>query len=185
MAAKAARPTAGRSGRPARQRPAAEERYDRSDPVLRVERESLKLAVQVPALAGPAFDDLGTDAFSVPAHQRLAALIARCGGVTGAGRARDWAARLIEEAADDRARAFLRELVVEQVQVTGDIDGAYVEVVLARVAELAIGRQITVAKARLQRMNPVDEQAEYGRLFGDLMALEQRRQALLRRATGG
>jgi DNA primase len=168
--------------------PAPEERYDRSDPMLRVEREALKLAVQVPALCGPAFDDLAADAFeafSVPAHQRLAALIVSCGGVSGAGRPRDWAARLIEDAADDRARAFLRELIVEQVQVAGDIDEEYVEVVLARVAELAIGRQITVAKARLQRMNPVDEQAEYGRLFGDLMALEQRRQALLRRATGG
>jgi len=167
---------------------APEERYDRSNPVLRVEREALKLAVQVPALAGPAFDDLAAEAleaFSVPAHRRLAALIARCGGVSSAGRPRDWAARLIEEADDDRARTFLRELVVEQVQVAGDIDDAYVEVVLARVAELAVGRQITVAKARLQRMNPVDEQAEYGRLFGDLMALEQRRQALLRRATGG
>ena len=150
-----------------------------------MEREALKLAVQVPALAGPAFDDLGTEAFSVPAHQRLAALVARCGGVSGAGRPRDWPARLIEEAPDDRARAFLRELAVEQVRVAGDIDEAYVEVVLARVAELAVGRQITAAKARLQRMNPVDEQAEYGRLFGDLMALEQRRQALLRRATGG
>ena len=170
---------------PGGQASSEEERYDRSDPVLRVEREALKLAVQAPALAGPAFDDLTPEAFFVPAHQRLADLIARCGGVSSAGRLRDWAARLIEEAADDRARAFLRELLVEQIQVAGDIDGAYVEVVLARVAELAVGREITVAKARLQRMNPVDEQAEYGRLFGDLMALEQRRQALLRRATGG
>jgi DNA primase len=60
-----------------------------------------------------------------------------------------------------------------------------VDVILARVAELAVSRQITAVKARLQRMNPVDEQAEYNRLFGDLMALEQRRQALLKRATGG
>ena len=175
-------------GSPASPEGQAEERYDRLNPVLRVEREALKLAVQVPALAGPAFDDLAAEAlaaFTVPSHQRLAALIARCGGVSSAGRPRDWAARLIEEADDDRARTFLRELVVEQVQVAGDIDDAYVEVVLARVAELAVGRQITVAKARLQRMNPVDEQAEYGKLFGDLMALEQRRQSLLRRATGG
>jgi DNA primase len=164
---------------------AAEERYDRSDPVLRVEREALKLAVQVPALAGPAFDDIAAEAFSVPAHQRLAGLMARCGGASAAGQPRDWTARLIEEAADDRVRAFLRELAMEQVQVAGDIDEAYVEVILARVAELAVGRQITVAKARLQRMSPVDEQAEYGRLFGELMELEQRRQALLRRATGG
>jgi DNA primase len=181
----------GRSGREIPDSPAstggqaAEERYDRSDPVLGVEREALKLAIQVPALAGPAFDDIAGVAFSVPAHQRLAGLMARCGGTSGAGQSRDWTARLIEEAADDRVRAFLRELAMEQARVAGEIDATYVEVVLAKVAELAVGRQITVAKARLQRMSPLDEQAEYAKLFGDLMELEQRRQALLRRATGG
>jgi DNA primase len=33
-------------------------------------------------------------------------------------------------------------------------------------------------------MNPVDEQAAYNRLFGDLVALERRRKTLLERATG-
>jgi DNA primase len=159
--------------------------YDRSDPAVRVEREALKLAVQVPALCGPTFDALEATAFTAGAHVMVAALIVRCGGVAGAGRPRDWAARLIEEAPDDHARAFLRELAVEQVQVAGEPDEAYVDIILARVGELAIGRQITAVKARLQRMNPVEEQGEYNRLFGDLMALEQRRQALLRRLTGG
>jgi DNA primase len=163
----------------------AEERYDRSDPALRVEREALKLAVQVPALCGPMFDALGVAAFAVPAHVRLATLIVGCGGVSSSGRPKDWAARLIEEAPDDRARTFLRELILEPIQLAGDPDEAYVDVILARVAELAVSRQITAAKARLQRMNPLDEQVEYNRLFGDLMALEQRRQALLKRATGG
>ncbi|HEX4831538.1 MAG TPA: DNA primase [Trebonia sp.] len=176
---------AGAPGAPGGLAGAVAERYDRSDPALRVEREALKLAVQVPALCGPTFDALGSEAFMVARHARLAALVAKCGGVVSAGRLRDWAARLIEEAPDDQARAFLRELIVEQVQVAGEPDEAYVDVILARVAELAVNRQITAAKARLQRMNPVDEQAGYNRQFGDLMALEQRRQALLKRATGG
>jgi len=166
---------AGRSSQP----------YDRSDPALRVEREALKLAVQVPALCGPTFDALEAAAFTVSAHVMVAALIAQCGGVASAGRPRDWAARLIEDAPDDQARAFVRELAVEQVQVAGEPDEAYVDVILARVGELAVGRQITAAKARLQRMNPVEEQGAYNRLFGDLMALEQRRQVLLKRLTGG
>ena len=33
-------------------------------------------------------------------------------------------------------------------------------------------------KSRLQRLNPVTEQAEYNRMFGDLVALEQRRKVL-------
>jgi DNA primase len=159
--------------------------YDRSDPALRVEREALKLAVQVPALCGPTFDALEAAAFTVSAHVMVAALIARCGGVASGGRPRDWAARLIEDAPDDQARGFVRELAVEQVQVAGEPDEAYVDVILARVGELAVGRQITAVKARLQRMNPVEEQGEYNRLFGDLMALEQRRQVLLKRLTGG
>jgi DNA primase len=162
----------------------AEQPYDRSDPVLRVEREALKLAVQWPALCGPEFDSLGAPAFTVPAHAAVARLIAGCGGVVSAGRARDWVAALLDAAPDDRARSFVTELAVEAVQVTGELDEKYADVVLARVGELAVGRQITAVKARLQRTNPVEDQAAYNRMFGDLVALEQRRQALLNRATG-
>jgi DNA primase len=159
--------------------------YDRSDPVLRVEREALKLAVQWPALCGPEFDSLGATAFIVPVHAAVAGLVAGCGGVVSAGRARDWVAALIEAAADDQARSFVTELAVEALQVAGEPDEKYADVVLARVGELAVGRQIAAVKARLQRTNPVDDQGAYNRMFGDLVALEQRRQVLLNRATGG
>jgi DNA primase len=162
----------------------AEQPYDRSDPVLRVEREALKLAVQWPALCGPEFDSLGPSAFTVPVHAAVARLIAGCGGVVSAGRARDWVAALLDAASDDRARSFVTELAVEAVQVTGELDEKYADVVLARVGELAVGRQIAAVKARLQRTNPVDDQAAYNKMFGDLVALEQRRQSLLNRATG-
>jgi DNA primase len=158
--------------------------YDRSDPVLRVEREALKLAVQWPALCGPEFDALGTAAFSVPVHGAVAGLIAGCGGVISAGRARDWAAALLEAAPDDRARSFVTELAVEPLQVAGEPDERYADVVLARVGELAVGRDIAAVKARLQRTNPVEDQPAYNKMFGDLVALEQRRKSLLDRATG-
>ena len=67
----------------------------------------------------------------------------------------------------------------------GEPDARYAEVVLARVGELAVSREITSVKARLQRMNPVEEQAGYNRMFGDLVALETRRRALVERAAGG
>ena len=44
--------------------------YDLSDPVVQVEREVLKLAVQRPALCGPEFDALGADAFTAPGARR-------------------------------------------------------------------------------------------------------------------
>ena len=55
---------------------------------------------------------------------------------------------------------------------------------LAGVVELAVERQIAAIKARLQRMNPEEDQAAYGRTFGELVALEQRRKWLLDRAAG-
>jgi DNA primase len=52
------------------------------------------------------------------------------------------------------------------------------------VEEFAVSREITRIKSRLQRMNPVDEEAAYKRMFGDLVALEQRKKGLSDRAAG-
>ena len=145
-----------------------------------MEREALKLAVQWPALTGPEFDTLGAAAFSVPAHAAVFGVIAGCGGVGTAGRARDWAAALLEAAPDDRARTFVTELAVEPLQVAGEPDEKYADVILARVGELAVGREIAAIKAKLQRMNPEEDQAAYGRMFGDLVALEQRHKVAAR-----
>jgi len=156
-----------------------------TDPAPQVEREALKLAVQRPGLCGPEFDALGTDAFTVPVHSSMFSLIVACGGTAAAGSPRDWVARLREEAPNERAQAFVTRLAVEPLQIPGDPDAKYADVVLARVGELAVSREINAVKARLQRMNPVEEQAGYNRLFGDLVGLEKRRKALLDRAAGG
>src|SRR5215468_1838517 len=42
--------------------------YDPNDPVINLERQALKLAIQRPALLGPAFDGMGTEVFSAPGH---------------------------------------------------------------------------------------------------------------------
>ena len=159
--------------------------YDLSDPVVQVEREALKLAVQRPALCGPEFDALGADAFTAPVHSAVFTLIAACGGTADGGTSpRQWAARLREEAPNERAQAFVTALAVEPLHIDGEPDAKYAEVLLARVGELAVSREITSVKARLQRMNPVEEQAGYNRMFGDLVGLEKRRKALLDRAAG-
>jgi len=161
-------------------------RYDLSDPVVQLERQVLQLAVQRPGLCGPEFDALGADAFTVPVHRAVSALIAGCGGTAGArDSGREWAARLREEAPDERTQLFVTGLAVEPPVIAGEPDARYADVVLARIGELAVSRQISTVKARLQRMNPVEEQAGYNRLFGDLVALETRRRALLDRAAGG
>ena len=161
-------------------------RYDTADPLVRLERQVLKLAVQRPALCGPAFDALTGEAFTVPVHRSVRDLIVGCGGVASAGPAREWAARILEAAPTDRAREFITALAVETIEVPrkdGEPDARYAEEVLAGLEALEVGRQIFELKSRLQRLNPA-ENPDYNRAFGDLVALEQRRKALLDRAGG-
>jgi DNA primase len=182
----AAGPAQGRGPGP-RQR--ADDPYDASDPVTQLEREALKLAVQRPALCGPVFDALGAESFAVPVHAAVYELIEeRCGGTGQAGGSgRDWAERLRGAAPDDRMRAFVTRLAVEPLRVPrsdGEADARYADAVLVRVEELAVSREIARIKSRLQRMSPVDEEAAYKRMFGDLVALEQRKKGLSERAAG-
>jgi DNA primase len=158
--------------------------YNLADPVVWVEREVLKLAIQRPALCGPEFDTLGAGTFTVPVHRAVFTLIAGCGGAATSDSTREWAARLREAAPNERAQAFVTELAVEPLRRNSEPDERYADVLLARVSELAVSREITSVKARLQRMNPVEEQAGYNRMFGDLVGLEKRRKALLDRAAG-
>ena len=162
-------------------------RYDLADPVIQVEREALKLAVQRPALCGPAFDVLGPAAFTAPPHAAVRELIDSCGGARGAAGVQVWVARLRDAAPDDQIRGFVTRLAVEALRVPradGEPDTRYADAVLARVEELAVSRRIAEVKSRLQRLNPVDAQPEYNRTFGDLVALEQRRKALVEKAAG-
>jgi DNA primase len=161
--------------------------YDPADPVVNLERQALKLAVQRPALLGPAFDGMGPDVFTAPAHRAVRELMAACGGVSRAGPVREWVDRLLAAAPNDNARMFMTRLAVEPVEAPGadgEPDARFADGVLVRVEELAVSRQIVAVKSRLQRMNPVTEQADYNRLFGDLVALEQRRKLLIERSEG-
>jgi DNA primase len=180
----------GSGAGPAGQQPGAGEarsgRYDQDDPVVNVERQALKLAMQRPALCGPAFDQLGAEIFTVPAHAAVRELIAACGGVAGVASAREWAEQLRAAAPNDNARSFVTRLIVEPIEAPGQLaepDARYAEAVLARVEELAVSREIAEIKRRLQRLSPVTD-PDYNRLFGDLVALEQRKKVVADRAGG-
>jgi DNA primase len=166
--------------------PAPAPRYDESDPVVNIERQALKLAVQRPALCGPGFDELSAEIFTAPAHSAVRDLIAACGGVSAVGSAREWAEQLRAAAPNDNARDFVTRLAVEPIEAPGlsaEPDARYAEAVLARVEELAVSREIAETKRRLQRLSPVTDQ-DYNRMFGDLVALEQRKKVLTDRAAG-
>jgi DNA primase len=50
--------------------------------------------------------------------------------------------------------------------------------------EVQVTREIAKLQSKLGRLNPVENQEQYNRLFGDLMALEQQRHALRERGIG-
>ncbi|GII55245.1 DNA primase [Planotetraspora thailandica] len=170
--------------------PAHAPRRDPVDPAVRLEVEALKLAVQRPALLGPEFDALGPDTFTQPEHVALQGVVAAVGGtVTGGPGGREWVDRLLQQAGTaGEASADLRSLVtrfaVEELRADTAVEERYAALVLARLHATAVSRAVTQVKARLQRINPVEEPQEYKRLFGELVALEQQHRVLRERATG-
>jgi DNA primase len=165
---------AGTTGRQAA-RAQAIERPDPRDPTLQVEREALKLALQRPALLGPAFDALDPLAFTHVAYGEVRDAVAKAGG-TGATAGGDaWITSVRDAAGDDRVRALVTELVVESVLAANDPDERYASAQLAQLRVRALDRQIAEVKSRLQRLNPVEQTTDYNRLFGDLITLEKRR----------
>ncbi|WP_084962516.1 DNA primase [Thermoactinospora rubra] len=155
------------------------------DPHVKVEAELLKLAVQRPVLLGPRFDALDAQAFTAPDHVAVHKVIAEAGGTGSAGHGgREWVDRLLEHAADDAVRALVTRFAVEPIQADAELEERYANGMLAAIEAVSIDRAIAQAKSRMQRLNPVEEQAEYNRLFGELVALEQQRRVLRERAAG-
>lgn len=158
---------------------------DPHDPALRVERDSLKIVLQAPALAGAGYDDLDDGVYTAPAYAAVRAAVRAAGGVAeaGAGGAA-WVEKVDLAAADDVVRGLVRGLAVESLPASDQGLTRYATEVLARLEELATTRRITEVKSRLQRLNPVEQMAEYNRLFGELVALEAHRRSLRERAIG-
>jgi DNA primase len=158
--------------------------YDLSDPAIQIERETLKVALQRPAALGPAFDALPDEAFTAQPHRDVRAVIMAEGGVATIANEAEWMARLREAAPNDQVRNTITQLAVEPPRSSQDSDDRYAMVLLVRIQELQLTREIANLKSKLGRLNPVDHQDEYHKLFGDLVALEQQRRVLRERAIG-
>jgi DNA primase len=153
--------------------------------VVRIESEALKLAVQRPALMGPEFDALGAQAFTVPEHVALYELVMAAGGtVAGGPGGREWVDLLLQTTGDESVRALATRFAVEPLRSDLESEERYGAAVLAHLAEIAVTRALVQVKAKMERLNPVDQQQDYNRLFGELVALEQQRRVLRERAVG-
>jgi DNA primase len=169
--------------RPGRPGQSGQSGYDRNDPDVQREWELLKFAVQRPAIVGPVFDELPVDAFRAPPHAAVRAVIEQAGGVASAT-GPEWALRLREAAPNDEVRGLITRLGVEPLRYSGESDDRYANELLSRIWERQLTSEIASLKAKLERLNPVEQPEAYAKLFGDLVALEQQRRVMRERGLG-
>ena len=82
-------------------------------------------------------------------------------------------------------RQLFTELSVEPVRTDGAVSEKYVSSIVARVREVLVSRKIADLKSSLQRLNPVENEAEYNAAFATLVSLESTRRGLHDLAVGG
>jgi DNA primase len=154
-------------------------------PLALVEREALKLALQVPVLAGPMFDSLGPENYRDPLHEAIRAAIAEIGGAATGTSGVVWIEKVRDACGDLAAKARVGELAVEPLRLDGEPDPRYVAATLARLQWGAVTGRIRDLKSKVQRINPVERKDEYLALAGELFSLEQHARALREQAVGG
>ncbi|MDG4832622.1 DNA primase [Solwaraspora sp. WMMD1047] len=181
--AKGPAPAAAGGAAPAGRGPAPRAVVD--SPQSLVEREALKLALQVPVLAGPMFDALGADAYLNPVHVVVREAVGAAGGAAGATGGAVWIEAVRDACADLTGRALVGELAVEPLRIDYEPDPRYVQITLAQLEWGSVTARIRDLKSKVQRINPVTNKDEYFALFGELLALEQHARALREQAAGG
>ncbi|GAA1738594.1 DNA primase [Isoptericola hypogeus] len=153
---------------------------DPRDPVARLERQALIVVLQYPQHVPPAFDDLGEDAFGVPAWRAVHAAVRAAGGAAtgrelGGGR---WVEEVVEQA-PEAVLPLVTELAVAPVpEDRENVIGAYVADVVRALVDLGLTRRVADAKSRLQRLDPAADPDAYRLAFEQLLAVEQQRRTL-------
>jgi DNA primase len=162
----------------------ASRRRTPDSPQRQVERETLKLALQYPVLAGPMFDALGPDSYADPVLRTIREAIATAGGTAAAPGGAVWIEAVRDCCEDLGGKALVGELSVDPVHHDGEPDLRYVQITLARLQAGAVTTRIKDLKSKVQRLNPVTHKDEYLALAGELFSLEQHARALRDQAAG-
>ena len=151
-----------------------------------VERESLKLALQEPVLAGPMFDVVGPENYADPVYSAVRLAIDAAGGASSASAGGVvWIEKVRDNCADLAGQGLISELAVEPLRVDGMVDPRYVQITLARLQVGSVTTRIRDLKSKVQRVNPVAHKDQYLALAGELFSLEQQARALREQAAGG
>ena len=138
-----------------------------TEPTLMLEREVLKAKLQLPGLMTE-WKTIEEEAFTHPAYRELRRIIDSFG--TGLIQ--------LENVTDERMRQLFTELSVEPVRTDGAVSEKYVSSIVARIREVLVSRKIADLKSSLQRLNPVENEAQYNEAFAQLVALETQKRGL-------
>jgi DNA primase len=146
-----------------------------TDPILVLEREVLKVKLQISGLAS-SWVDLEPNAFSYPLYDQLRKVIDANDGFTTES--------LLEKCESDELKSLVTELTVEPIRTDGEVSERYINSIVARLREVALSRAIAEIKSTLQRLNPVENDAQYQEIFGQLVAMEAARRVQKELALG-
>lgn len=160
--------------------PAAEPAFelpDPRDPVTRMERESLEVVLQQPAMLTPEQWQAFYEArFLAPAHAAIHAAI-RAAGASGATPSR-WVEAVRQEVPEP-LRPLVSELAVRPLPAHSDESLArYCRDIMNRLFELQITHLKAERIGQLQRMDPAEDPEAFQRINRELMELELRRRSL-------
>ena len=146
-----------------------------TDPILVLEREVLKVKLQLPALA-TGWIDLEEAAFSFPLYDQLRKLIDLQSELN--------IQALLDNSASDELKSLITELTVEPIRTDGEVSDRYINSIFARLREVALSRVIAEIKSTLQRINPVENEAQYQEIFAKLVDMEAARRVQRELALG-
>ncbi|GAA3700875.1 DNA primase [Zhihengliuella alba] len=150
---------------------------DPRDPVTRMERESLEVVLQQPAMLTPDQWQAFYEArFLAPAHSAIHAAI-RAAGASGVSPAQ-WVEAVRQEVPEP-LRALVSEMAVIPLPAhSAEALARYCRDIMNRLFELQITHLKAEKIGQLQRMDPASAPEEFQRINRELMELELQRRAL-------
>ncbi len=135
-----------------------------------LERDVLRLALQRPDLLPDAWYQVTEDDFTHPKARAVFRALRDAGGPGTALEA------VLEQAADDDARALVRGIALEDGEV--EPDPAHAATLVNRLLVARVEQEVAWVKSELQAVNETTDPARHRELFRRLMQLEQQRREL-------
>ena len=157
-------------------------RPDARDPILAVQREALKCALQEPGLVSAWYASVEPEAYPDPTLRAVHEAIATAGGPRPELVGLPWVDAVLAVCPDDDVRGRVRGLAVEPLPVSQEADARYATSVIARLLEMDAARRIGELRGKLQRLE--EGAPEQAAAFADLMALESYRRDLREQREG-